>query len=107
MNKKWMAPVVLGAVLAAAACDETTSDENVVARVGDYELTVDEAVELLVDEEQFAADARVVGRWPISGSTTHCWPRPWPRTARSPTSISSPSSCSRSARSWSFSCVTR
>ena len=61
MTKKWIAPAALGVALTAAACADEASDENVVARVGDHALTVDEAVELLVDEEQFAADARVVG----------------------------------------------
>lgn len=42
------------------ACGAETSDEGLVARVDDYDLTVDEAVELLVDEERLAADAGVV-----------------------------------------------
>ncbi|MDH3270230.1 MAG: peptidylprolyl isomerase [Gemmatimonadota bacterium] len=55
MNR-WMAMAV--AVL--AACGTESSDDGIVARVGSYELTVDEAVDLLVDEERLAADVGVV-----------------------------------------------
>ena len=50
----------LGAVLAIAACGDASSDEGVVARVGPHRLMVDRAVELLVDQENLAAEARVV-----------------------------------------------
>lgn len=43
-----------------AACGDASTDEGVVARVDDYRLTVDDAVELLVDEERLAADVGVV-----------------------------------------------
>ncbi|MDX1494665.1 MAG: peptidylprolyl isomerase, partial [Longimicrobiales bacterium] len=48
------------AFMALAACGDQSTDEGVVARVDDYRLTVDEAVELLVDEERLAADIGVV-----------------------------------------------
>lgn len=57
----WRHRLVAAAALALlVACGPETSDEGVVARVDGYELTVDEAVELLVDEERLAADAGVV-----------------------------------------------
>lgn len=54
---------VLAAIAAAAlvtACAAEVDNEGVVARIGDYELTVDEAVDLLADEERLAADVSVV-----------------------------------------------
>lgn len=54
-------PALMCAVLATmGACADGAGDEGVVARVDDYRLTVDEAVELLVDEERLAADVGVV-----------------------------------------------
>ncbi len=55
-------PALAGVALAAlvAACGDAASDEGIVARVDDYRLTVDDAVELLVDEERLAADVGVV-----------------------------------------------
>jgi parvulin-like peptidyl-prolyl isomerase len=52
----------MAAVGAAAlvACASESSDEGVVARVGPYRLMVDQAVELLVDQENLAAESRVV-----------------------------------------------
>ena len=50
----------IGAAASVAACASETSDEGVVARVGPYRLMVDQAVELLVDQENLAAEARVV-----------------------------------------------
>lgn len=47
-------------VTLVAACGDAASDEGVVARVDGYRLTVDEAVELLVDEERLGADVGVV-----------------------------------------------
>jgi hypothetical protein len=46
--------------LAAAGCGEDAADPNVVARVDDYELTVDDVVRLLVDEERLPTEASVV-----------------------------------------------
>ena len=60
MKRCWNGVALGGLVIVAAACAEATNDENVVARVGDYELTVDQAVELLVDEERLAANVTVV-----------------------------------------------
>jgi len=48
------------ALLVTVACGDPASDDGVVARVGPYEMTVDEAVGLLVDQERLAADAGVV-----------------------------------------------
>jgi peptidyl-prolyl cis-trans isomerase C len=60
MKKWWNVPALCGLVLVAAACTDDTNDEDVVARVGKYEFTVDQAVGLLVDEERLAADVGVV-----------------------------------------------
>jgi len=60
MNRKWMAGMALGLIVGAGACVSEASDDGVVARVGDYEFMVDQAVELLVDQEGLAADAGVV-----------------------------------------------
>jgi parvulin-like peptidyl-prolyl isomerase len=60
MNRKWLAGAACVLTIATAACASDASDEGVVARVGDNELMVDEAVELLVDQEGLAADAGVV-----------------------------------------------
>jgi hypothetical protein len=46
--------------LVAAGCGEDAADPNVVARVDDYELTVDDVVRLLVDEEHLPTEASVV-----------------------------------------------
>jgi hypothetical protein len=46
--------------LALTACGDNVADPNVVARVGDYELTVDDVVRLLVDEERLPTEASVV-----------------------------------------------
>ncbi|MDA0329158.1 MAG: peptidylprolyl isomerase [Gemmatimonadetes bacterium] len=46
-------------VLVVGGC-APESDEDLVARVGDYEFTVQAAVDLLVNEERLAADATVV-----------------------------------------------
>lgn len=50
--------VALAAVL--GACADDASDPNLVARAGDYRLTVDQLVELLQDEESLPAQAAVV-----------------------------------------------
>ena len=50
----------LSAAVVVAACGSEASDEGVVARVGPYRFTVDQAVELLVDQENLAAESRVV-----------------------------------------------
>lgn len=57
-RKNWLVPVAAAALL--WGCGPEATDEGVVARVDDYELSVDEAVQLLVDEERLAADASVV-----------------------------------------------
>lgn len=55
-----LAAVVGWLVLAAAGCSDDVTDPNVVARVGDYRLTVDDVVRLLVDEEHLPTEASVV-----------------------------------------------
>ena len=50
----------IAAALTVGACGAEAGDEGVVARVGPYRLMVDQAVELLVDQENLAAEARVV-----------------------------------------------
>ncbi|MBM4182686.1 MAG: hypothetical protein FJ207_00510 [Gemmatimonadetes bacterium] len=52
--------LVLGGLLLSAACGDAEPDANTVARVGDYELTVDDVVRLLVDEERLPTEAAVV-----------------------------------------------
>jgi parvulin-like peptidyl-prolyl isomerase len=59
-SKSLRAIAAVGAAAAVAACASEASDEGVVARVGPYRLMVDQAVELLVDQENLAAEARVV-----------------------------------------------
>jgi parvulin-like peptidyl-prolyl isomerase len=49
-----------GLVPGVLACGETTSETELVARVGEHELTVDQVVELLADEERLAADVGVI-----------------------------------------------
>jgi len=58
MNRKRMIVLALGVMV--AACGSEASDEGLVARVGDYTLSVDDAVNLLVDEERLAADVGVI-----------------------------------------------
>jgi len=50
----------LSAALVVGACGSDASNEDVVAHVGPYRLMVDQAVALLVDQENLAAEARVV-----------------------------------------------
>lgn len=52
--------VALGVVVVAAACAAQDDPTDVVARVDDYVFAVDDAVDLLADEERLAADAGVV-----------------------------------------------
>jgi parvulin-like peptidyl-prolyl isomerase len=52
--------MVLALGVMAAACGSDEGDESLVARVGEYTLSVDDAVDLLVDEERLAADVGVV-----------------------------------------------
>jgi hypothetical protein len=46
--------------LAAWGCGDEEVDSNVVARAGDYQLTVDDVVRLVVDEEQIPVEAAMV-----------------------------------------------
>jgi hypothetical protein len=56
--RRW--PVVVVAVASTGACGTGAGDDEVVARVDSYSLTVADAVDLLVDEERLAADAGVI-----------------------------------------------
>lgn len=51
---------MLALTLAVAACGEETDEASLVARAGESELTVDEAVELLVDQEGLPNQTQVV-----------------------------------------------
>ena len=51
----WVLPI-----LVAGACSDSEPDPNVVARAGSIELSVDEVVDLLVDEESLPVDAGLV-----------------------------------------------
>ncbi len=55
-----IASLLGGLALAASACGDEAVDANVVARVDDYQLTVDDVVRLLVDEERLPADRAIV-----------------------------------------------
>ncbi len=58
MKARAAAVLIVGLVTAACGGEET--NEGLVARVDDYTLSVDDAVNLLVDEERLAADASIV-----------------------------------------------
>jgi len=60
MRKRWIVPALAGLALTVGACHDDTTDENVVARAGDYRLTVDQVVSLLQDQEDVPAQATVV-----------------------------------------------
>ena len=57
---RMIAPVLGCLTLAAAGCGDDAMDANVVARVGDYELTVDDVVTLLADEERLPTESAIV-----------------------------------------------
>jgi parvulin-like peptidyl-prolyl isomerase len=59
MKTWWILPAVAG-LASIAACAGTESNEGIVARVGEYTLSVDDAVELLVDVENLPAQTEVV-----------------------------------------------
>jgi hypothetical protein len=60
MKTHFTALAVTAVALAVAACSDDATDPNLVARAGDYRLTVDDVVELLQDEESLPAQAGVV-----------------------------------------------
>ena len=53
-------PALAGMLLVATACGDSVPDEGLLAQAGDYVLTVDQAVELLVDEENLPNQTDVV-----------------------------------------------
>jgi hypothetical protein len=55
-----IALLLLPAALAASGCGDEEVSTNVVARVDDYELTVDDVVRLVVDEEQIPVESSMV-----------------------------------------------
>jgi parvulin-like peptidyl-prolyl isomerase len=57
---RWKMKALGGLMLAAAGCATESNDDDIVARVGAYDFTVDQAVELLVDEERLASDVGIV-----------------------------------------------
>ena len=58
-NMKKSLPALGAAVLLTLGCGDGTPAEGVVARAGDYVLTVDQTVDLLVDQEDLEAQAGV------------------------------------------------
>ncbi len=59
--KSWrIVPVLAVFTLAAAACAKPASDAGLVARAGSHELTVDQVVQLLQDQEQLPAQREVI-----------------------------------------------
>ena len=62
MKNRWLRPAAAVLLLALSGCSEPQDDADVVARVDDHTLTVDQVVELLVDEESLAADVGVISQ---------------------------------------------
>jgi hypothetical protein len=60
MSHARVAGLLVPLCLAALACGDDEPSANVVARAGDYELTVDDVVDLVVDEEQIPVEASMV-----------------------------------------------
>jgi parvulin-like peptidyl-prolyl isomerase len=60
MRNRWIRATCVAVALAGGGCAGAEESENLVARVDDYRLTVDQAVELLVDEEGLATNIAVV-----------------------------------------------
>jgi parvulin-like peptidyl-prolyl isomerase len=58
MNKWWILPAMAG--LAVAACSDGGSDEDLVARIDNVGLSVDDVVELLMDQEDLPNQREVV-----------------------------------------------
>jgi parvulin-like peptidyl-prolyl isomerase len=59
MIKRWTLPLLVG-LTPLAACSNQNQDEGLVARVGDQQLTVDQVVDLLVDQEDLPNRREVV-----------------------------------------------
>ncbi|HSW28274.1 MAG TPA: peptidylprolyl isomerase [Longimicrobiales bacterium] len=60
MNKKLVMAAALVGLALVAACAKDEPTEGLVARAGEFRLTVDDAVELLVDQENLPNDVEVV-----------------------------------------------
>ncbi|MEE2899302.1 MAG: peptidylprolyl isomerase [Gemmatimonadota bacterium] len=60
MNMRWTLPIVALLVSGLAGCTDSGSNEGVVARVGEYQLTVEDVAELLVNEERLPAQVGVI-----------------------------------------------
>jgi peptidyl-prolyl cis-trans isomerase C len=60
MKTRFATLAVTAVTVAFGACTDDATDPNLVARAGDYRLTVDDVVELLQDEESLPPQASVV-----------------------------------------------
>jgi parvulin-like peptidyl-prolyl isomerase len=60
MKNRKILPALAGLLVVAAACGDDISTEGTLARAGSYVLTVDQAVDLLVDEENLPNTTAVV-----------------------------------------------
>ena len=60
VQRRWIQSVFALLLVAAAGCTEPESEEGIVARVGGYELSVEEIVNLLINEERLPAQVTVM-----------------------------------------------
>ena len=60
MQKRWTQRMFVTLLIVTTGCTEPESEDGVVARVGDYDLSVEEVVNLLINEERLPAQASVI-----------------------------------------------
>ena len=60
MKMRWTLGIAALLMSSAVACSDARSNEGLVARVGDHELTVEDVAELMVNEERLPAQVTVV-----------------------------------------------
>ena len=60
MKKRWTLGIAALFMSGAVGCADAGSNEGLVARVGDYELTVEDVAELMVNEERLPAQVTVI-----------------------------------------------
>ena len=60
MQKQWTQRVFALLLIVTTGCTAPESEEGIVARVGDYNLSVEEVVNLLINEERLPAQASVI-----------------------------------------------
>ena len=60
MQKQWTQRVFALLLIVTTGCTAPESEEGIVARVGDYNLSVEEVVNLLINEERLPAQASVL-----------------------------------------------